>query len=268
MTIIGGVGAPTQPRKEIPVERKWNWKHIAIAAIAVASILGLIAAISLFNTNPATTTTSSGWQPPPEPANPGGWIPPDEPNELATTPTPAEIPSPDEITPADTLIDISNPPEFLAIPSYDLVITDIKIDKKTSKIKGNFVNINPEENFELRPIRIFFFSTTNKYSGQIGREQWYCRYNDRQKEFTYKYGMVHAHCQWPEDFCFMVIGTEDRKKVWEDYWAEKLGKKQQQSQKVGSTKYETIIPTLKPGEKYSFEINNEIPTDTKYIQIK
>ena len=86
MTIIGGFGVPTPtpPRKEIPVEHEWNWKHIAIAAIAVASILGLIAAISLFNTNPAATTTSSGWQPPPEPANPGGWIPPDEPNEPAT----------------------------------------------------------------------------------------------------------------------------------------------------------------------------------------
>lgn len=66
-----------KPAKPLP------WKHIAIAAIAAASILGLIAAISLFNTNPAATTTSSGWQPPPEPANPGGWIPPDEPNDPA-----------------------------------------------------------------------------------------------------------------------------------------------------------------------------------------
>lgn len=41
-----------KPAKPLP------WKYIAIAAIAAASILGLIAAISLFNTNPAAARTS------------------------------------------------------------------------------------------------------------------------------------------------------------------------------------------------------------------
>ena len=150
MTIIGGVGAPTQPRKEIPVERKWNWKHIAIAAIAVASILGLIAAISLFNTNPATTTTSSGWQPSPEPANPGGWIPPDEPNELATTPTPTQV---TPITPVEKPSkygwDINNLPNEIPVDvklenkeCFCLTVSKVKIDN--SKITGTVKYTVPE----------------------------------------------------------------------------------------------------------------------------
>jgi len=145
MTIIGGFGVPTPtpPRKEIPVEHEWNWKHIAIAAIAVASILGLIATISLFNTNPATTTTSSGWQPPPEPANPGGWIPPDEPNEPATTPTPEVTPDPEMIEYILRLgyKDLNDTPlGFLLNEKYSLYVVDFKIDINNAKITGAIEN--------------------------------------------------------------------------------------------------------------------------------
>lgn len=76
-----------------------------------------------------------------------------------------------------------------------------------------------------------------------------------------------AYCQWPEDFCYTYTGSGSGKKLWQEYWEEKLNKKSQ-PQKVGSTKNKEIIPTIEPEKKYSFTINAEIPMDTKYVKIR
>lgn len=242
------------------------WKYILIAAVLAASILGIFAATSgFFSSDPTPAASTNPISGASQPAtNPIVLTDNRDDDNRITKAT--RIPSPNEITPADTLIDISNPPKFVIV-GYDFAITDIYINKNSNKISGSFININQEKNFEVRPIQISFFSTTNEYSGLIGRKQWCCRYNDYDRKAKYKYETAPAHCQWPEDFCYMSISTENRKKVWGEYWMEKLGKKQQQPQKVGSTKYESIIPTIKPGEKYSFTINTEIPQDTKYVKI-
>ncbi|RLE07394.1 MAG: hypothetical protein DRJ06_06030, partial [Candidatus Aminicenantes bacterium] len=188
------------------------------------------------------TTTSSGWQPPPEPANPGGWIPPDEPNEPATTPTPAEIPSPDEIVPYETLIDISNLPKYIHSPGgvTNRIITDLEISN--DKISGAFLNINPnpKATIGVAPIRIYFYDAQKNI---IKREQWTCEHKYVKDGKRGSYTLTFANCQWPANYC---------NHTWTGYLQEQ----------------KKPIPQLKSMEKFYFSINCLVPNKARYIRIE
>jgi len=205
-----------KPAKPLP------WKYIAIAA---ASILGLIAAISLFNTNPAATTTSSGWQPPPEPANPGGWIPPDEPNEppVAITNPPEKVVKqflkehPDiKLYPtvlanfnreqrqwwASKVLPISDLPSEIHYRSPDPIYVVVENFKPGGKISGYVEYRGTEELFF--PARPPVFGYISKYStNPIGNSDiliFHCEFGVRQikgEEITtcYYHGF-RQHTKW------------------------------------------------------------------------
>jgi len=240
------------------------WKYILIAAVLAASILGIFfaATTGIFSSDPipaASTNTISGAS---QPATNPGLVLTDNEDDNRITKA-ARIPSPNEIA-QDRFIDISNPPKFVKANAYDLAITDIKISKSSNTIKASYINTNPEKSIAIRPVLINFF---NENKNNIFREQWHCSYScDGTNQVNFKYGNGYAHCQWPEDFCYIWTGHESGKKVWRKYWEEKLGKKQQ-PQKVGSTEYKEIIPMIKPGEKYSFAVSCEMPDNTRYINI-
>ncbi len=229
------------------------WKYIIIAAIVAAAILVIFfAATSGIFSGPAsvadtTTTTSSvstgsGFSPPATENSGSLAVTDKEDNKKSTKAT--RIPTADQITSRGTLIDISNPPEYLkmdhAQPPKNPLITDIEINN--DKITAAFLGVDKTQSHRIELIRIIFFNTEQN---RISRKQQRCRYYD----FEYKMG--DAYCQWPEDYCGLT---------WEKYW-ENQGR-------TTKSITEDIVPVINAGEKYTFSINNcPIPIGTKYVLI-
>jgi hypothetical protein len=250
-------GEDSNPAKPLP------WKYILIAAVLAASILGIFfaATTGIFSSDPTPAASTNPISGASQPATNPIVLTDNEEDSRITEAT--KIPNPNEIVPRGTFIDISNPQEFVQISNSNLVITNIRINKINNKISANYINANPERSIAIKPALIHFFDESKN---EIPREQWCCRNNGRNSPPEYIYGRaLCAHCQWPEDYCYYAHDD----KLWEEYWREKSGKKTIKTGTVGSTTkgYEEIIPTLKPGEKYSIIVPCEMPQNAKYIQI-
>ena len=142
-----------------PVKTPAPWKYIAIAAILAASILGIIfaATTGIFSNNPAIDASTNPISGASQPAiNPSIVLADNEDDNKITKAT--RIPSPNEIMPLETLIDILNPQKFVRIESSNLVITDIRINKINNKISANYINANPERSITIEPALIRFFN--------------------------------------------------------------------------------------------------------------
>jgi hypothetical protein len=243
-----------------PVKTPSPWKYILIAAILSTSVLGIFfaATTGIFDSNPAPAAFTNPISGASQPAtNPIVFTDNEDDNRITKT---TKIPNPNEIMPYKTLIDISNPPQFIQTDCKDIILTNLKINN--DKITAAYLNACPERSIRVRPIRIYFYDAQQH---MIHRQQWVCQYsgyNGEISEYTPEYERTNAHCQWPDDYC----DPTRKGKAWEKYW-EKQNGKPMKTETVGSTIFNDAVPKIKSNEKFHFSINCPVPDETRYIKI-